>query len=445
MESKNMQSPIVRIAGRSRLRGVLCACSIAGALLATTGESSARGFTVIDSFCTSGGPQCPNGKGPTLLVPGPSGSLYGVTQGGGQFLEGAVVQLSRNGNGTWTQKILYNFCSRTNCSDGVQPLSIVVHGGDIFGTLEFGLKNHGGGIFELKPDKSSGTGWSETVLYSFDCPPAVEQNCLSNPLYLTVDADGDLFGTTMYAPRAPRNGVVFSGAVFELKPTTHGKWIFAPIYEFCQETDCADGASPAVLLVDPMSNIVYGTTAWGGVANTGTVFTLVPTARGRFRHEVIYTGGPRWSHPVNLIRGPSGTFFGTTVLGPGAPGTVYKLAKNAGTGKWQTTILYEFCKDGATCADGSVPIGLVADPAGNLYGAAAGGGINDGGLIYELANDNSQWSFTTLHKFRCNANEVCPDGEEPLDLIIMSGVVFGTAHSGGVLESTPGTIFSFAP
>jgi hypothetical protein len=440
-----MQSTIARIVGRSWLRVVLCACSIAGASLATTGASSARGFSLIDRFCTTGGPQCPNGKDPTMLVPGPSGSLYGVAQGGGQFLEGAVFQLTPDGSGTWTQKILYNFCSRTNCSDGVQPLSIVVHGGDIFGTLEFGLKNRDGGVFELKPDKSSSIGWSETVLYSFDCPPSAQQDCLSNPLYLTVDADGDLFGTTMYAPRAPLTGVVFSGGIFELKPTTDGKWTFASTYEFCREADCADGASPAVLLVDPASNVVYGTTAWGGVANTGTVFALVPTAGGGFMHEVIYTGGPRWSHPVNLIRGPSATFFGTTVLGPEAPGTVYKLAKNVGTGKWQTTILHEFCEHSATCVDGSVPIGLVAGPAGHLYGAAAAGGINDGGLIYELANDNSQWSFTTLHEFRCNTNEVCPEGEEPLDLIMMSGVLFGTAHSGGVLESTPGTIFSFTP
>src|ERR1700690_2714157 len=45
-----------------------------------------------------------------------AGNLYGTTGGGG-----TVFELTANADGTWTEKVLYSFCSLTNCSDGNGP------------------------------------------------------------------------------------------------------------------------------------------------------------------------------------------------------------------------------------------------------------------------------------------------------------------------------------
>jgi uncharacterized repeat protein (TIGR03803 family) len=423
-------------------REILWDCVVGAAAPAAFADGPGTlSFRVIDSFCPNSHTICPYGAQPTQLVPGPSGSLYGVTRGGGAVFSGTVFRLSPNRDGTWTEKVLYNFCSQMNCVDGTEPTAIVAYGGKLYGTvLDAGGHGSGGGIFELRPDPSAPTGWSERLLHSFSCSITGNQDCLGFPLYLTVGAAGNLYGTTLHGPRAVRGGYFYSGAVFELKAGAGDHWSYATLYEFCAASGCADGAQPAVLVVDPKSQTVYGTTVFGGLDNSGTVFALTPAAGGKWRHEVIYTGGAGWTNPVNLIEGPSGRFFGTTVVGFESPGTVYELAKSAGTGKWQATMLHNFCRKGPSCLDGSEPVGLVRDTDGNLYGTAATGGSSDAGLVYELAKDGT---FRTLHQFTCNARNVCAGGTEPLELIESAGVLYGTAHGGG--PSTGGTIFSLRP
>ncbi len=82
------------------------------------------------------------------LIFDPNGNLYGSSStvvGGG----GIAAELSRSG-GTWTESLLYTFCSGYGCAPGLSPFSplLLDHEGDLYGTAGGG--DYGGGaVYEL--------------------------------------------------------------------------------------------------------------------------------------------------------------------------------------------------------------------------------------------------------------------------------------------------------
>lgn len=81
-------------------------------------------FNVIYTFGSNepNDGELPDGK----LVADAAGNLYGTTQSGGTIGAGTVFELSPNGDGTWTETILYSFCSQFQCGDGQQPEAAVI-------------------------------------------------------------------------------------------------------------------------------------------------------------------------------------------------------------------------------------------------------------------------------------------------------------------------------
>jgi uncharacterized repeat protein (TIGR03803 family) len=57
------------------------------------------------------------------------------------------------------------------------------------------------------------------------------------------------------------------GTVFEISAAGQ----VTTIYNFCSQSDCADGQDPSAVIVGPGGNL-YGTTTDGGVTSFGTVF-----------------------------------------------------------------------------------------------------------------------------------------------------------------------------
>jgi len=82
------------------------------------------------------------------LTVGVNGALYGTTlSGGNQACEcGTVFQLTRASNGTWTERILYNF----TVQNGDEPRGAVVFDavGNLYGTTKYG-NNGFGSVFEI--------------------------------------------------------------------------------------------------------------------------------------------------------------------------------------------------------------------------------------------------------------------------------------------------------
>jgi uncharacterized repeat protein (TIGR03803 family) len=89
------------------------------------------------------------------------------------------------------------------------------------------------------------------------------------------------------------------------------------------------------------------------------------------------------------------------------------------------SIVYSFCSL-QNCSDGFAPdAGVVADKSGNLFGTA-GGGISDGGNVFELSPSGVE---KVLYRFVQNGN----DGWGPGGGLIRGkrGALFGTTYYGG--------------
>jgi uncharacterized repeat protein (TIGR03803 family) len=107
------------------------------------------------------------------LLLDPKGNLYSTTENGGsgpcQGGCGTVFELSPGQNGTWSEKVLYSFCSVDGCADGFSPARgplAMGANGDLYGTTESGggSQTCNGGCGVVFMLDSAG---KETVLHSF--------------------------------------------------------------------------------------------------------------------------------------------------------------------------------------------------------------------------------------------------------------------------------------
>ena len=150
------------------------------------------------------------------------------------------------------------------------------------------------------------------------------------------------------------------------------------LYRF---TGGADGSNSYGGLIADAEGNLYGTTAWGGSSycesglGCGTVFKL--DRAGKETVVYSFTGGTDGATPyAGLIRDAEGNLYGTTAYGGSSNyGTVFRLDA---TGK--QTVLHSF-----NGADGAgVYAGLIRDAERNLYGTTFSGGPNGTGIVFSL-------------------------------------------------------------
>jgi uncharacterized repeat protein (TIGR03803 family) len=199
---------------------------------------------------------------PSLLLRG--GDLYGTTTEGGANSDGTVFQLLRK-PGLWTENILHNFTG----NDGSYPYGqlIVDDAGNIYGSATFGgeVGCQCGAVYELSPPAIAGDPWQEVTLYSFT-GKADGRNIYGG---LWRNKLGELYGTGQQGSHRT------DGSIFELKPPTAAgeSWTFVFLHDFGNYV--GDGISPYSGLT--FSNgALYGTTYGGGAIGAGTVFSIVP-------------------------------------------------------------------------------------------------------------------------------------------------------------------------
>ena len=223
---------------------------------------------------------------------------------------------------------------------------------------------------------------------------------------VAVDSFGNLFGATEYG------GTSSDGTVFEI---AQGSGIVTRLASFIG----ANGQSPWGGVVLDSSGDIFGTTNGGGVGSSdGTVFEVAHgssaiTALASFNNA---TGE---NPQAGVVLDSSGDIFGTTSGGGDAnsDGTVFEIAHASGA----ITTLASF--NGANGQDPSVA-GVVLDSSGNLFGTTTGGGDNNQGTVFEIANGS--YAITKLASFNGG------NGSESNGVVLdSSGDLFGTAQNGG--------------
>ncbi len=118
----------------------------------STNAYSAWCETIIYTF----GSQSGDGENPYAgLIRDSKGDLYGTTYNGGANGYGTVFELSppaKKGD-SWTETILYNFCSQQSCVDGGNPVAGLIRDkeGNLYGTTQFGGANGEGTVFKVTP------------------------------------------------------------------------------------------------------------------------------------------------------------------------------------------------------------------------------------------------------------------------------------------------------
>jgi len=189
------------------------------------------------------------------------------------------------------------------------------------------------------------------------------------------------------------------------------------------------------VIADAAGNL-YGVTQWGGPTGLGAVYELTPNSHGGWTENVIYAfkGGSDVFDPCSsLIFDKAGNLYGAAI-GGGAQGLggVFRMAPNSHGGWTETVIasLNGYQPDG----------GFVFDSKGNLYGVV-GLGPKNAGSVFELTpQSNGSWTMQTLYVFSGGA-----DGNAPYPNLVLdgSGNLFGTTGSGGINDR--GVVFQLSP
>jgi uncharacterized repeat protein (TIGR03803 family) len=342
------------------------------------------------------------------LLQGTDGNFYGTTSQGGAANAGTVFQLTPAGVLT----ILYAF---SGTADGAFPYAGVIQGtdGNFYGSTSQGGVSGAGTIFQLTPSGAL------TVLYAFT---GVDDGAY--PYAGVVQGtDGNFYGTTYLG------GVSGAGTVFQLTPVG----TVTVLYAF---TGGADGAYPYAGVIVGVDGNLYGTTSQGGANSAGAVFQLLRDGTLNTLHA--FAGGVTdGAYPVgSVIQGSDGDIYGTTLFGGSADsGTVFQV-----TPAGAFTILYAFTSGD----EGAYPYaGVVQASDGHFYGTSAYGGAFGGGTAFRVATAPSLVTWNTpapivygtpLSAAQLNATASVP------------GVFAYTPPEGTVLHGGPQTLtVSFTP
>ena len=195
----------------------------------------------------------------------------------------------------------------------------------------------------------------------------------------------------------------------------------------------ADGGSPGCQTMLLNGSTFYGVTSWGGVENSGVLFSMATDGSGfqvlhTFTSAVGY--GPS-SSPILL----GGRLYGSALAGgPGVAGILYSV--NTDGSDFQ--VLHNFV---GGASDGKNPYGPLITSGTKIFGMTLAGGDSNLGTVFSIDPDGTD--FFLIHEFMGGADGRMPNGNG----LALSGttlyglMAYGGAFNGGVLFSveTDGT------
>jgi len=361
-----------------------------------------------------------DGAGPFAGLTASGNILYGTTSGGGKGGSGTVFSVKADGTGftnlyTFTTATLPSHLSTvaTNSDGGGPEGRLVLLGNTLYGTAAGGGSNGYGTIFAVNTD---GTGF--TNLHTFS-----RSSNGFNPRAGLIASGGTLYGTTF----SDGNGTIF-------RINTDGTG-FTNLHSFNYGSDGGDPSGELLL----SGNTLYGMASSGGIGQYGTIFAVNTDGTG-FTNLYTFTGGAEGAagadggNPARSLILSGGRLYGTTAYGGSNEfGTVFAINTD-GTG---FTNLYSFY----TTMGNYILQGEMTLSGNTLYGTGSYGGAHGTGTVFAINTDGT--GFTNIHSFSTlDPNGVNnKDGAEPMGGVALLGnTLYGTTSFAG--SGGEGTIYS---
>lgn len=345
--------------------------SSGGRLYGTASDGGPYGLGTVFAINTDGtgfadlhdfGPTFDLGSGPSAPLVLSGGVLYGTTRAGGTNGLGTVFALT-NGAGF---SILHDFGLRlgtdhstggnTNSGGAYPETALLCSSNTLYGATEQGGSGGYGTLFKVNTD---GTGFA--LLHSFTNGDG------NYPSLHMVLIGTNLYGTTAFGGIGNFVGGGGNGVIFRVNTDGSG---FTNLYQFKD----SDGANPKAGLV-LSSNILYGTTALGGLESEGAIFQINTDGTGFILHDLSALADVGGEPSAGLaINGR--TLYFTGVVGASFGGTVFQVNTD-GTGYTNLTAFN-------SAGDPGTLSGLVYS-GGKLYCTTSDGGRNGTGTVFALS------------------------------------------------------------
>jgi len=372
------------------------------------------------------------------LIQGIDGNLYGITDFGGTNGVGAIFRLSINGALQIT----------------AQPQSQTVFTGDTvlfsvatFGALPTSYQWIRNGTNLVDGGNVQGSSSRVLTLTNVSLTDATNYSVIVSNAYGAVSSAQASLQVLDSAPQivsGPVSQTVLAGATVEFMVEANGA---APLsYQWQKNgTNLVDGGniSGSATATLTLSSVVTNTSgtysvlvsnAVGSIASSNAQLAVLPVISPSASLVSLYLFSSSASLPAfnpyaGLFQGSDSALYGTTLSGGSEGfGTAYRTGVSGGF-----VVMHSFTNspDGASPRAGLVQIG-----AGNLFGAAAGGGPNQYGTLYEMTRGGV---VTPLYAFSGG-----DDGGNPLASLALGndGKLYGTASVGGT--NGLGAVFSLA-
>jgi len=403
--------------------------------LILSNHAPAQTFAVLHSFSPTDPDTGNNSEGASPSSVILSGhTLYGTTVVRGNSGYGTVFALSADGM-SFTN--LHNFAG--NPTDGANPQG----GLTLSDNTLYGASNNGGSsghnvgtVFAVNTDSSG-----FTILHNFSGSDGAD-------LFAGLILSGNiLYGMTQ------GGGNSGWGTVFKM---TTNVTSFAIVHNFTAPTGAnftnTDGAEPFGGLI-LSGNTLYGMTTQGGNSSAGGVFSvgtdgssltnLHSFAAGDYDSSANFTNSDG-ANPQDSLLLAGNTLYGTTADGGAAGyGTIFSVNTNGSA----FTVLHSFTATSTgTNSDGANPQASLILSGTTLYGTALNGGSFGAGTVFAINTNGT--GFEILHAFTADAASPPygnSEGSHPAGLILSGNTLYGTASQGGINGN--GTVFSisFAP
>jgi uncharacterized repeat protein (TIGR03803 family) len=247
-----------------------------------------RDYTAIHLFVY----ETDGARNPTTgLLEASDGALYGSTRGGGQYYNGTIYKLNKDGSG---YSVLHSF----ERDGALANAGSLIEGSDgaLYGTVANGGPDATGSVFKIHKD---GSGFAE--VWSFSAPDTNGTRPVGGVI---IGTDGGIYGV------CSAGGLRDGGVIYRVGQDGGG---YAVLHHFYPGS--GDGGGPSDRLLEARDGRLYGVTFAGGSQNSGTIFGL---DKDGSHYAVLRSFGGN-GDASNLITGlievSAGVLYGTSAYG----------------------------------------------------------------------------------------------------------------------------------